>query len=150
MRKVLLVISAFLLAAPPALSGDGISVSGPWVRQSPPGASVTAAYMVIGNSSASADELLGVSCDCSASASLHVTEMREGSMAMRKVASIEVPPGGSAILSPGGPHVMLEGLSGDIKESVDLKLRFRSGAEISVAAPVLSSRAAAKMRGHRH
>ncbi len=150
MRKVLLALSAFLLAAPPAWSEGGISVRDPWVRQNPPGASVTAAYMVIENPSAAADELVGVSCGCSASASLHVTEMREGSMAMRKVASMEIPPGGSAVLSPGGPHVMLEGLSGDMGESVVLELRFRSGAGISVAAPVLPPRAAAKKRGHRH
>ena len=148
MRKTLLAILLFLLAAPPALSGEGISVSDPWVRQSPPGASVTAAYMVIGNSAAAADELLGVSCGCASSSSLHVTEIREDSMAMKKVASIEIPPGGSAVLSPGGHHVMLEGLSGDLGESVELKLKFRSGAEISVAAPVLSPPAAKKKRDH--
>ena len=148
MRNVL-VLLVFLLGAPPAWSGEGISVKDPWVRQNPPGASVTAAYMVIENSAAAADELLEVSCGCSASASLHVTETREGSMAMKKVASVEIPPGGSAVLSPGGHHVMLEGLSGDMGEKVVLELRFRSGTLISVAAPVLSPPAAMK-RGHRH
>lgn len=148
-RKALLVLVVFLLVAPPAWSGEGISVKDPWVRQSPPGASVTAAYMVIENPSASADELLEISCDCSASASLHVTEMREDSMAMKKVSSIEIPPGASVVLSPGGYHVMLEGLSGDIKESVILEFKFRSGARISVAAPVLNPPAASR-RSHRY
>lgn len=148
MRKALLVILAFLLVAPSAWSESAISVKGPWVRQPPPGSSVTAAYMVIENSAA-ADELLEISCSCSASASLHVTEMREDSMAMREVTSIEVPQGGSVALSPGGHHVMLEGLSGDMGENVVLELKFRSGAEISVAAPVLSP-PAAKKRGHHH
>ena len=103
--------------------------------------------MVIENSAA-ADELLEISCSCSASASLHVTEIREDSMAMKKVASIEVPQGGSVALSPGGHHVMLEGLSGDIKESVVLELKFRSGAGISVTAPVLSPPAAKKHSHH--
>ena len=148
MRKTLLAFLVFLLAAPPAWGEGGISVRDPWVRQPPPGSSVTAAYMVIENS-ASADELLEVSCGCSAAASLHVTEMREGSMAMKKVASIGVPAGASVALSPGGYHVMLEGLSGDIKESVGLELKFRSGERISVAAPVLSP-SAAKKRSHHH
>lgn len=150
MRKPLLAFLVFLFSAPSALSGGEISVSDPWVRQNPPGASVTAAYMVIENSASAADELLEVSCGCSASASLHVTEMREGSMVMKKVASIEVPPGGSAALLPGGRHVMLEGLSGDMGESVVLKLRFRSGARISVTAPVLSPPAAARKHGAHH
>ncbi len=149
MRKALLAILLSLLAAPSALSEGGISVRDPWVRQPPPGSSVTAAYMVIENSAATADELLEVSCSCSASASLHVTEMREDSMTMRKVASIEVPRGGSVALSPGGRHVMLEGLSGDTGESVVLELKFRSGAGMSVAAPVLSP-PAAKKRGRHH
>lgn len=149
MRKALLVILAFLLAAPWAWSESAISVKDPWVRQNPPGTSATAAYMVIDNSAATADELLEVSCNCSASSSLHITEMREDSMVMKKVASIEVPPGGSVALSPGGYHVMLEGLSGDMGESVVLELKFRSGAGISVAAPVLSPPAAQK-RVHHH
>lgn len=148
-RRALLALLVFLLVAPPAWGGGEISVNDPWVRRNPPGTSVTAAYMVIENSAAAADELLEVGCSCSASASLHVTEMREDSMAMKKVASIEIAPGASVALSPGGYHVMLEGLSGDMKESVVLQLKFRSGAGISVKAPVLDPPEAGR-RGHRH
>ena len=148
MRKHLLLFLFFFLLAPLAHS-EGISVVDPWVRQNPPGASVTAAYMVIENPGAVADELLSVSCDCSASASIHVIEMKEDSMVMKEVPSIAVPPGASVGLSPGGSHVMLEGLSGDVKESVVLELGFRSGARISVKAPVLSPSAAQK-RSHHH
>ena len=150
MRKPLLVFLVFLLAAPFVRGESGISVKDPWVRQNPPGTSVTAAYMVIENP-AGADELLEVSCGCSAEASLHVIEMKEGSdsMVMKEVSSIAVPPGASVALSPGGSHVMLMGLSGDMGESVVLELRFRSGARISVTAPVLDP-VAARKRGHHH
>ncbi len=150
MRKTLLVFLVFLLAAPFVRGESGISVKDPWVRQNPPGTSVTAAYMVIENP-AGADELLEVSCGCSAEASLHVIEMKEGSdsMVMKEVSSIAVPPGASVALSPGGSHVMLMGLSGDMGESVVLELRFRSGARISVTAPVLDP-VAARKRGHHH
>lgn len=148
-KNILPVLLLFLLAAPFARGAGEISVKDPWVRQNPPGASVTAAYMVIENPTAATAELLSVSCGCSASASIHLTEMREGSMVMKEVASVAVPAGGSVALSPGGHHVMLEGLSGDIGESVVLELRFRSGARISVKAPVLSPQAASG-RGHRH
>ena len=149
MRKTLLFFFLFLLPAPLAL-GEGISVKDPWVRQNPPGASVTAAYMVIENPGAD-DELLGIRCACAREASIHVIEMKEGSdsMVMREVPSIAVPSGASVALSPGGPHVMLEGLSGDMDKSVVLELEFRSGARISVKAPVLSPSAAQK-RSHHH
>lgn len=137
-KKALIVLAVLFLAAPPAWSEGEVSVKDPWVRQNPPGASVTAAYMVIENTGGAGDELLEVGCGCSASSSLHVTEMNEEGMAMKKVASIKIPAGESVALSPGGYHVMLEGLSGDIKESVILELKFRSGARISVTAPVLN------------
>jgi copper(I)-binding protein len=148
-RKPLLVFLVFLLAAPFARGESGISVKDPWVRQNPPGTSVTAAYMVIENP-AGADELLEVSCGCSAEGSLHVIEMKKGSdsMVMKEVPSIAVPPGASVALSPGGSHVMLMGLSGDMGESVVLELRFRSGARISVTAPVLDPSAAQKRSHH--
>lgn len=150
-RRVLLVLAVFLLVAPPARSDGEISVKDPWVRRNPPGTSVTAAYMVIENPSSAGDGLVEAGCSCSASASLHVTEMREGSMAMKKVASIEVPAGASVALSPGGYHLMLEGLSGDIKETVILELKFRSGARISVTAPVLDPpEASRRSRRHHH
>jgi len=149
MKKTLLVFLFFLLAAPFARGEAGISVKDPWVRQNPPGTSVTAAYMIIENSDAVADELLSVSCSCSREASLHVIEMGEDSMVMKEVPSIAVPPQASVGLSPGGSHLMLEGLSGDMGESVVLELKFRSGARISVKAPVLSPSAAQK-RSHHH
>ena len=149
-RKALIVLAVFFLAAPPVWSKGEVSVKDPWVRQNPPGASVTAAYMVIENPGGVGDELLEVGCSCSVSSSLHVIEMREGSMAMKKVASIEIPAGKSVALSPGGYHVMLEGLSGDIKESVILELKFRSGARISVTAPVLDPSEASRRSHHHH
>ena len=150
-KKIPLVFLFLLLAAPLAWGEGKISVRDPWVRQNPPGVSVTAAYMVVENTSGVDDELLSVNCDCSQEASLHVTEMKKGSdsMMMREVSSIAIPSGASIALSPGSHHVMLMGLSGDIEESVVLELKFRSGARISVTAPVLSPAAVSK-RGRHH
>lgn len=148
-KKILLVFLCLFLVVPLAWGEGKISVKDPWVRQNPPGTSVTAAYMVIENPGAD-DELLGVSCGCAREASLHVIEMKKDSdsMVMREVASMAVPSGASVALSPGGPHIMLMGLSGDIKESVVLELKFRSGTRISVTAPVLSPEDASKRVQH--
>ncbi len=137
MKKFPIAFLIFFLCAFPALGKGAISVTDPWVRGVPPGSSVTAAYMVIENSSDAADELVGISCGCAAEASLHVTSTEGDSVGMSKVASIEIPAGGSAALSPGGHHVMLSGLSGDMQQSVALELRFRSGVAVSVKAPVV-------------
>lgn len=144
MRKSLPALLFFLFLAPPAW-GEGISVVDPWVRQNSPGTSVTAAYMVIENPGTD-DELLEISCACAREASLHAVETRKSSdsMVMKEVSSIAVPSGTSVVLSPGGLHVMLMGLSGDMDKNVILELGFRSGARIEVSAPVLSPAAAQK------
>ncbi len=150
MKKTLLVILFFLLAVPDALGGEGISIQDPWVRQNPPGTSATAAYMVIENRSAAGDELVDVSCECSSRASLHLTQTSGDSMVMRKVDSIAIPAGGKATLSPGGHHVMLEGLSGEMSKSVVLELEFRSGKHMRVKAPVVSPRDTEVHDHHHH
>lgn len=152
--KKILPVFLFLFLAVPLAWGEGkILVKDPWVRQNPPGTSVTAAYMVLENISGVDDELLSVDCGCSQEASLHVIEMKKGSdsMIMREVPSMAIPSGASIALSPGSHHVMLMGLSSDIKESVVLELKFRSGARISVTAPVLSPADASKrVQHHQH
>jgi len=149
-KKTLLALLILFLTPCFARGEEKISVKDPWVRQNPPGTSVTAAYMVMENLTASTEELVRVSCSCSSEASLHLTETRDGSMTMKKVASIEIPPGASLALAPGGYHVMLTGLSDDIGKTAVLELQFRSGMRISVKASVLDPRDAKKREGHHH
>lgn len=57
---------------------------------------------------------------------------------MRRVRAIEVNPGESVVLAPGGLHIMLTGLDRRLEKGATLPLRvgFESGAVIDVEATV--------------
>ncbi len=99
---------------------------------------VSAAYMVLVNNSANADAIVKAESDVAKTVELHNVIMENNVMQMRPVEAIEVPANGQVELKPGGYHVMLIGLTRDLKEGeeVVIKLTTRSGKTIEVKAPV--------------
>jgi hypothetical protein len=63
---------------------------------------------------------------------------KDGVMSMHPVEAIDVPAGSEAVLKPGGLHVMLIGLTRDLKvgEKVVVKLTFEKAGERVVEAEV--------------
>ncbi len=98
----------------------------------------SAAYMRLVNNGSVADALVGASTDVAKVVEIHNMTMENGVMRMFPVEQIEIPAGGTAELQPGGFHVMLIDLNKDLNagDTVDLTLKFASGKEINVAAPV--------------
>lgn len=101
----------------------------------------TAAYLVIQNPTAQADELVAVETPVAETVELHSVTMDDGVMRMRRVGSVPIPAAGEAALEPGGYHMMLIGLYEPLDEgdSVPLLLRLRSGRTLEVVAPVRES-----------
>ncbi len=99
---------------------------------------VSAAYMVLVNNSTNADAIVKAESDVAKTVELHNVIMENNVMQMRQVEAIEVPANGQVELKPGGYHVMLIGLTRDLKEGeeVVIKLTTRSGKTIEVKAPV--------------
>jgi len=133
-----------------ALSGP-ITVSDAWARaavaapaaspmtgMSGPATSNTGAYMTIENSADVPDRLVAVKTTAAAAAELHTASMVNGVMEMRPVAAIDVPAKGSVALKPGGFHVMLIGLTGDLAAGsmVKLTLTFEKAGAVTVEATV--------------
>jgi len=114
----------------------GISVSGAWVRVVPGGTG--SAYMTITNSSGKEDALMGVSTDAASSAMIHRTEVKGGVASMSMVDRLPIPANGKVELSPGGYHIMLEGLRQQLSpgDEVVLRLRFERAGEVTVRAEV--------------
>ncbi|WP_299758290.1 copper chaperone PCu(A)C [uncultured Chloroflexus sp.] len=99
---------------------------------------VSAAYMVLENKGSTADAIVKAESDVAKTVELHNVIMENNVMQMRPVEAIEVPANGQVELKPGGFHVMLIGLTRDLKEGeeVMIKLTTRSGKTIEVKAPV--------------
>ena len=117
---------------------DDIDVENAWLRL-PPGEN-TALYFDAANSGETDSALTGASSDIANMYELHETEMVEGKMEMQPVEGQEVPiPAGTTVsFEPGGLHVMVMGLTGDLQEGdeVDFTLTFSGDCVKEITAPV--------------
>lgn len=143
MKNTFFVIAAIfvlLLSSPhPANAGD-LEVSGAFARASAGPARNGAVFFTVKNHGKKADVLISAATDVAKKAQLHGHTMKDGMMNMSQVKSgIPVPPGGMAMLKPGGQHVMLMGLKAPLKvgEKLSLVLTFKNGDNMTVDIPIL-------------
>jgi hypothetical protein len=134
-------ILAFASLASPAICGDAIGVAVPkaWARASPGGATIGAAYVEIRNSGEAADKLVGVATPAAGRAEIHTHLMDNGVMRMRKLDALELAPGTSVAMGPGGHHLMLFDLKSPLKagDKLPLTLTFEKAGTIQIVAEVL-------------
>lgn len=117
---------------------ERIEIREAWIRAAPPGASATAAYMSLTNTSESDAELVGGETPSFERIELHATEIREGMARMVPQEAIRVGAGQTVDLAPGALHLMLMQPQGSVSEgvSVPLTLRFADASERQVAVTV--------------
>jgi periplasmic copper chaperone A len=144
MRSLLTVLALLATAAlvPRALAHEatnaGVTVSHPWVRATPGGATVGAAYLEIKTADGVADTLVSASSPVAGRAELH-THIKDGDiMRMRRVDQLALVAGQSAVFGPHGNHLMLMDLKAPLKEGdlVKLTLVFAKAGPIEVEATV--------------
>jgi periplasmic copper chaperone A len=141
MRRLALFMLLLLAACSPArpvVAQNGIEVFNPQVRVAGSGAeAVAAGYLLVKNTNAEADQLVGASCDF-ADASLHETKMKGDIMTMNTVDSVEIPAGALLELRSGSYHVMLLNLKRELKtgETVMITLEFKQAGKVSIPARV--------------
>jgi len=138
------------LAAPAAQATDynvgPMQISAPWARATPKGASSGAAYMTITNTGKTPDKVSCVSSDASAECRIHAMTMDNGVMQMRPVESgLEIKPGETVTLKPGGFHMMLVNLKHPLEQGKTVKatLKFDTAGSIDVDYPIAAIGAAA-------
>jgi uncharacterized protein YcnI len=126
-------------------------VESPWARATPAGASVAGAYLKITNTGGQPDRLIGGSMPGASEVEVHEMTMTDNVMKMRRLqAGLEIKPGQSVELKPGGYHLMVTGLKEPLKEGQTVKgtLVFESAGTIEVeyrVAPI-----GAQSGGHAH
>jgi periplasmic copper chaperone A len=148
--KIVLPLAAFVLTSvvTPVFSAglaDQISVVDPYVRMAPPGAKVTAAFMVVKNTSDKDIQIVKADSPAANVTELHNHINDNGVMRMRQVKEVPLPAKGEAALKPGGYHVMLIDMKVPLKEGdkVAITLKFSDGGTKTIDAPV--KRQAAEM-----
>jgi copper(I)-binding protein len=133
------LIGLVLMSACTAALADGaVSVKDAYVRAVPPGQPNSASFMMLNNSSDQDRALVAAKSPAAKVVELHTHTMVDGMMQMRQVPQIDLPAGKMVELKPGGLHVMMIGLTQDLKpgSSVPVTLTFDDGSETTIEAPV--------------
>jgi copper(I)-binding protein len=88
-------------------------IAAPWIRGTPPSAPVAGGYMTITNTGTTPDRLVGGTLDQARRFEIHEMTTVDNIMRMRPVpAGLEIKPGESVELKPGGYHIMAMDLQG--------------------------------------
>jgi copper(I)-binding protein len=128
--------SAQMSAAEPKMH-----VSHAWVQEAPPSAEVLAGYMNLQNQSLQAQTLLGARSTDFKSVMLHQTVSKGGMAHMNHTPQIEIKPGSTLQLTPGGFHLMLMNPKKSLKQGdqVEVLLEFKGGLVLPVKLKVSKS-----------
>ena len=126
------------------VEGPEVQVDGGWARAMPliqeeGGAPMNSAvYLLLRNRGGSAHRLVGAETDAAERVEIHESRLVDDVMRMNEIDGVDVPPGGTVELRPGGIHLMLLGLTRALVDGdeIHLTLQFESLGELSVSVPV--------------
>jgi copper(I)-binding protein len=124
-----------------AFTSDTFTVDHAGARPAPLTGGTGAVYFDLNNHGDATVTLMGAESPAAAAVELHTTINDNGVLRMRQlVDGIEIPPGGSLELTPGGMHLMLVDLAAPLVEgeSLDLTLHFANADDLTVTVPVLN------------
>lgn len=138
---VSLTLGAVVSLVLPANASD-LVIKAAFARASTsPKARTGVVYFTLINRSGSDDRLIGVSSDAAERADLHASVANGDVMTMEPVAAVPMPQGATAVLAPGGLHVMLWDLKAPLKqgERIVLHLQFERAGNLDVEVPVMAA-----------
>jgi periplasmic copper chaperone A len=138
LRRLALAALIAVLALP-AFALDyklgAIEIGHPWSRATPPTAESGGGFLAITNTGTTPDRLIAVKSPAADKVEIHEMKMDGNIMRMREVEKgIEIPPGATVELKPGGFHVMFMGLRAPFAKDakVPLTLVFEKAGSIDV------------------
>ena len=136
------MVLAALFAAPAgageAKVGD-LVITQAWSRATPSGAKVAGGYLVIENKGKTADRLVGGAGEIAGKVEVHEMAMNNGVMTMRPLdKGLTIEPGQTVKLAPGGHHLMMFDLKGQLKQGdkVPVTLEFEKAGKVTVSLDV--------------
>jgi copper(I)-binding protein len=118
----------------------------PWTRATPKGASSGAGYLTVTNNGITPDRLSCTSSDAAGGCQIHSMTMDNGVMKMRPVENgLEIKPGETVTLKPGGYHLMFVDLKHPLEQgsAVEATLQFEKAGPVKIEFPILALGAAA-------
>jgi copper(I)-binding protein len=116
------ILAADTMGKPEVIKAGSLELMTPWLRATPGGAKVAGGYLRITNTGTEPDHLIGASIPVAARGEVHEMLNDNGVMRMRPVeGGLEIKPGQTVELKPGGYHLMFEDLAGALKQGETVK-----------------------------
>jgi len=124
LRILALVVSTLIIA--PACARDCTAqVKDGWVRLLPVDMPMMAGFGRIENACATPVTIVGASSPSFGEVTLHESRIVDGVSRMRAVPELRIAPSGSAVLKPGGLHLMMMSPSAKLKPGSRVVVEFR-------------------------
>ncbi|WP_295141117.1 copper chaperone PCu(A)C [uncultured Reyranella sp.] len=123
----LFLAAALSLIALPATAEDykigSIEITTPWTRATPPSARTGGGFMIITNKGTVTDRLVAARSNTSDKVEIHEMQMDGNVMRMRELKNgLEIPPGATVALKPGGYHIMFMELKAPLAKDAKMPL----------------------------
>jgi len=131
-----LVCAGSSLALADEIKAGDLVITQTWSRATPKGAKTGGAYLTIENKGSAPDRLIGGSADVAGKVEIHEMAMSDGVMKMRPLEKgLEIAPGKTVKLAPGGYHVMLMDLKSPLKkgDKLPVTLEFEKAGKVAVS-----------------
>jgi copper(I)-binding protein len=136
------VAALFALGAPAhaqeTKAGD-LVITQAWSRATPNGAKIAGGYLTIENKGSAPDRLVGGAGDIAGKVEIHEMTMKDGVMTMRPLdKGLAIEPGKTVKLAPGGYHLMMFDLKGQLKQGdkVPVTLEFEKAGKVTLSLDV--------------
>lgn len=126
-------------AAPASSVTAGPTIADAWVRPPMGPGQPAAGYMTITAPSERSDALIGASSPVAAAVEIHETSAgADGMMGMHPVDRVQLPSGSPVALEPGGYHLMLMDVAGELEagDTIDLVLEFENASNVTIRATI--------------
>jgi copper(I)-binding protein len=126
MKCIWLLALALAALAGDAFASDykvgNLEIDQPWSRATPRGAKVAGGYLKITNTGSTPDRLVGGTFEGSRGFEVHEMSVDRGVMKMRELKDgLEIKPGATVELKPGGYHIMFTELSRPLAKGEQVK-----------------------------
>jgi len=111
-----------------------------WARATGPDTPAGMAFITLTNTGTEADRLVSATSPAAAKVEFHRHVHADGTMKMQRQDAVDLPPGAAVRFSPGGLHVMLDGLKARLTagQAIPLTLTFAKSAPLTVPVPVIA------------
>ena len=100
-------LSPLIFVAATAHADGKLGVFDAWIRAAPPGVPMMAGYATLKNTGDAPISVLTVQSDAFRQSSIHQTMIEHGVAKMRETPRIDLAPGATVTMKPGGAHLML-------------------------------------------